>query len=426
MDTKLKKNCEIFSVCSFPPPKTKKRETKIKETPNLAKIYHNMYKEKERNTITSTLDERNRMKEEGTSILTQEEDPVVQFVGLKDIDDPFNERYDHSSSPWLLLRTILILPLTLIRIILITGIIVIFSSLLILVIRGERYSRLRGWKKRLFELVYYCGNRMCLFIIGVYWLKTVEVKESTLAAYQEIVRSRHVATTKKKETDSQNKNHDSSTYKLDPDLYSKYDIDPAAIVVSNHVCPFDPFLVSYSFDNPITFVAKAEVKQSILAVTTKMMEVLYVEKNNQEKLIHDMYERIREYYEHLSARNKKKGDTEQIVDEQEEDEQRPPPLVIFSEGTTTSGYQMLKFHTGAFRFGAPVSPLVIRFPYKWFNMVSYLLVNTDNMSCVSNANLYPFVIGLDKYYPRLEILFVPLFPNIYSSYNYKIPKIYSQ
>jgi 1-acyl-sn-glycerol-3-phosphate acyltransferase len=327
-----------------------------------------MIEEKKRNT-TNNLDERNGMKEADTDILTQEEDPTVQLVGLKDIDDPFNERHDYSSSPCLLLRAILILPLTLIRVILLTGIILIFSGLLLLVIRGEGYSRLRGWKKRLFEFVYYCGNRTCLFIIGVYWLKIVEIKESTLASYQKIVRSRHVATVKKKEMDSQDKNHNFSTYKLDPDLYSKYDIDPAAIVVSNHVCPFDPFLIAYLFDNPVTFVAKAEVKQSILAITAKMMEVLYVEKNNQEKLIHDMYERIREYYEHLSARNKKKGDTEQIVNEQEEeDEQRPPPLVIFPEGTTTSGYQMLKFHTGAFRFGAPVSPLVIRLPYKWFNM----------------------------------------------------------
>jgi 1-acyl-sn-glycerol-3-phosphate acyltransferase len=44
-----------------------------------------------------------------------------------------------------------------------------------------------------------------------------------------------------------------------------------------------------------------------------------------------------------------------------------PPLVIFPEATTTNGYFLIKFHTGVFRGGFPVVPVVIKYRYRRFS-----------------------------------------------------------
>ncbi|GJD07870.1 Lysophospholipid acyltransferase LPEAT1 [Galdieria sulphuraria] len=49
-------------------------------------------------------------------------------------------------------------------------------------------------------------------------------------------------------------------------------------------------------------------------------------------------------------------------------EQRPvAPLVIFPEATTTNGHFLIKFHTGVFRGGFPVVPVVIKYRYRRFS-----------------------------------------------------------
>lgn len=37
------------------------------------------------------------------------------------------------------------------------------------------------------------------------------------------------------------------------------------------------------------------------------------------------------------------------------------PLVVFPEGTTSNGHFLTHFHTGAFRSGEPVQPLIIKY-----------------------------------------------------------------
>ena len=40
-----------------------------------------------------------------------------------------------------------------------------------------------------------------------------------------------------------------------------------------------------------------------------------------------------------------------------------PPLAVCPEGTTTTGHCMIHFHTGAFRAGLPVQPVVVSLPF---------------------------------------------------------------
>lgn len=42
-------------------------------------------------------------------------------------------------------------------------------------------------------------------------------------------------------------------------------------------------------------------------------------------------------------------------------------VVVFPEGTTSNGRYLTHFHRGAFVPGAPVKPVVLRYPYTQFN-----------------------------------------------------------
>lgn len=42
-------------------------------------------------------------------------------------------------------------------------------------------------------------------------------------------------------------------------------------------------------------------------------------------------------------------------------------LAIFSEGTTTNGHHLINFRRGAFVAGCPIQPVIIEYPYTYFN-----------------------------------------------------------
>ena len=43
-------------------------------------------------------------------------------------------------------------------------------------------------------------------------------------------------------------------------------------------------------------------------------------------------------------------------------------LLIFPEGTTTNGSCLIHFHSGAFKAGLPVQPVIIRYPFNHFSI----------------------------------------------------------
>lgn len=69
----------------------------------------------------------------------------------------------------------------------------------------------------------------------------------------------------------------------------------------------------------------------------------------------------------LVDRNSKSGTS--IIDQLREraDDPARQPIMIFPEGTTTNGTHLIHFHKGGFVPGAPVKPMIIRYPYKSFS-----------------------------------------------------------
>ncbi|XP_078149036.1 lysophospholipid acyltransferase LPEAT1-like isoform X2 [Carex rostrata] len=80
-----------------------------------------------------------------------------------------------------------------------------------------------------------------------------------------------------------------------------------------------------------------------------------------------------------------------------------PPVMIFPEGTTTNGEYLLPFKTGAFLGGAPVLPMITKYPYQRLSLA------WESISGVPHAILvlcqfinYMDVIKLPVYYPSEE------------------------
>lgn len=43
------------------------------------------------------------------------------------------------------------------------------------------------------------------------------------------------------------------------------------------------------------------------------------------------------------------------------------PIILFPEGTTTNGKALIRFQAGSFRAGAPVQPILVKLPHRFFN-----------------------------------------------------------
>ena len=53
---------------------------------------------------------------------------------------------------------------------------------------------------------------------------------------------------------------------------------------------------------------------------------------------------------------------QQIESRAKDDEQRYPPTMLFPEATVSNGSCLLTFKSGAFAPGAPVQPVILRYP----------------------------------------------------------------
>ena len=79
-----------------------------------------------------------------------------------------------------------------------------------------------------------------------------------------------------------------------------------------------------------------------------------------------------------------------------------PPTVIFPEATCTNATALIQFKAGAFAAGAPVQPVVLRYPYRFLD-VSWcgscsILLNVLHMMC--------------QVYNRMEVTYLPVYvPN---------------
>jgi 1-acyl-sn-glycerol-3-phosphate acyltransferase len=278
--------------------------------------------------------------------LLVEREQNIEMSGITDIDNEYQERRDESHTTWALTRAILLSPLAITRAFIVFSTIFLAAAASTLLLNGRKYSNLNGFIRRLFDFIFYIGTRISVFILGIHWIEYVYISDEEMKKMQDTVRNRvhsPLPTSNSSEPDK----------KLDAKLVNDHTIDPY-LIVSNHVTSFDSFILKHCMGT-ITAVAKDDVKESAIGTIAKNMDCLFVDKNNKKQIVEEMFNRTKHYYEHLQKNVRSINDP------------RPPRLIIYPEGTTSSGHQMLRFQTGACRSGAPIQPVVLRFPYKFFN-----------------------------------------------------------
>ncbi|XP_012071794.1 lysophospholipid acyltransferase LPEAT1 isoform X3 [Jatropha curcas] len=179
----------------------------------------------------------------------------------------------------------------------------------------EDFAHMGGWRR---TVIVWSGrflSRTMLFVLGFYWIKeTYRILEQP-----------------------QNDDKDQSE---EPER-------PGAII-SNHVSYLDIlYHMSSSFSS---FVAKRSVaKLPLIGLISKCLGCVFVQRESKSSdfkgVAGVVTERVREAHENKNA----------------------PIMMLFPEGTTTNGDFLLPFKTGAFLAGAPVLPVILRYPYQRFS-----------------------------------------------------------
>ncbi|TVU21218.1 hypothetical protein EJB05_30843 [Eragrostis curvula] len=179
---------------------------------------------------------------------------------------------------------------------------------------GGRF-RLSGWRR---DAVLSSGralSRAMLFVFGFYWIRET---------YRGLPNAEDV--------------HQDQSEKLER---------PGA-VVSNHVSYVDIlYHMSASFPS---FVAKNSVSRlPLVGIISKCLGCIFVQRESK-----------------ASDSQGVSGAVTERVQEVCQDK-NSPMMLLFPEGTTTNGDYLLPFKTGAFLAGAPVQPVILRYPYKRFS-----------------------------------------------------------
>ncbi|XP_015575280.1 lysophospholipid acyltransferase LPEAT1 isoform X2 [Ricinus communis] len=180
----------------------------------------------------------------------------------------------------------------------------------------EDFAHVEGWRR---AVIVWCGrllSRAMLFVFGFYWIKeTYRILEEE---------------------------------KEGKDAESEEEFERPGAIISNHVSYLDIlYHMSSSFPS---FVAKRSVaKLPLVGLISKCLGCVYVQRESKSSdfkgVAGVVVERVREAYENRSA----------------------PIMMLFPEGTTTNGDFLLPFKTGAFLAGAPVLPVILRYPYQRFS-----------------------------------------------------------
>ncbi|XP_022769801.1 lysophospholipid acyltransferase LPEAT1-like isoform X2 [Durio zibethinus] len=183
----------------------------------------------------------------------------------------------------------------------------------------EDYAHLGGWRRAVIVRSGRFLSRSLLFLVGFYWINDTH-------------------------KDSANTQENSST---EANNQSEEQERPGAIV-SNHVSYLDIlYHMSSSFPS---FVAKRSVaKIPLVGLISKCLGCVYVQRESKSSdfkgVAGVVSDRVHEAHHSESG----------------------PIMMLFPEGTTTNGDYLLPFKTGAFLAGAPVVPVILRYPYQRFS-----------------------------------------------------------
>uniref|UniRef100_A0A2P2JBI7 Lysophospholipid acyltransferase LPEAT1 isoform X3 n=1 Tax=Rhizophora mucronata TaxID=61149 RepID=A0A2P2JBI7_RHIMU len=231
----------------------------------------------------------------------------------------------------------------------------------------EDFAHMRGWRR---EVIVRCGrflSRILLFLLGFFWINET---------YKDVELPQH----KSQATENEDKGQSAEPER------------PGA-VISNHVSYLDIlYHMSSSFPS---FVAKRSVaKLPLVGLISKCMGCVYVQRESKSSdfkgISGVVTERVKEAHQNTSA----------------------PMMMLFPEGTTTNGDYILPFKTGAFLAGAPVVPVILRYPYQRFSLA------WDSISGVRHV-----IFLLCQFINRMEVIWLPVY---YPSQEEKDdPKLYA-
>ncbi|KAK8601254.1 hypothetical protein V6N12_051094 [Hibiscus sabdariffa] len=215
----------------------------------------------------------------------------------------------------------------------------------------DDYAHLGGWRRSVIVRSGRFLSRSLLFVVGFYWIS--ETRKDSAACTQE---------------NSKNEgNH-----------LSEEQERPGAIV-SNHVSYLDIlYHMSSSFPS---FVAKRSVaKIPLVGLISKCLGCVYVQRESKSSdfkgVAGVVTDRVHEANQNKSA----------------------PMMMLFPEGTTTNGDYLLPFKTGAFLAGAPVVPVILRYPYQRFSPA------WDSITGVRHV-----VLLLCQFVNHMEVIHLPIY-----------------
>ncbi|KAH0680531.1 hypothetical protein KY284_021616 [Solanum tuberosum] len=184
----------------------------------------------------------------------------------------------------------------------------------------EDYAHTGGWRRTVMMQSGMFLSRVMLFVFGFYWIRET---------YQPI------------NLNGNSNNEDGSKQQAE-------ELERPGAIVSNHISYLD-ILYHKSSSFP-SFVAKRSVaKLPLVGLISKCLGCVYVQRESKSPDFKGVSgvvnERIREAHQNKSA----------------------PIMLLFPEGTTTNGDFLLPFKSGAFLSGAPVQPVILRYPYQRFS-----------------------------------------------------------
>ncbi|XP_016486783.1 lysophospholipid acyltransferase LPEAT1 isoform X2 [Nicotiana tabacum] len=181
----------------------------------------------------------------------------------------------------------------------------------------EDYAHIGGWRRAVMMQSGMFLSRVMLFVFGFYWISET---------YCPI------------DLDADSNNEHGSKDQAE-------ELERPGAIVSNHISYLDIlYHMSSSFPS---FVAKRSVaKLPLVGLISKCLGCVYVQRESKSPDFKGVSgvvnERIREAHQNKSA----------------------PIMLLFPEGTTTNGDFLLPFKSGAFLSGAPVQPVILRYPYQ--------------------------------------------------------------
>ncbi|XP_039061709.1 lysophospholipid acyltransferase LPEAT1-like [Hibiscus syriacus] len=214
----------------------------------------------------------------------------------------------------------------------------------------EDYAHLGGWRRAVIVRLGRFLSRSLLFVAGFYWINE----------------------TPKDSSSSQENSKNEGTHVSEEN-------EPPGAIVSNHVSYIDIlYHMSSSFPS---FVAKRSVaKIPFVGLISKCLGCVYVQRESKSSdfkgVAGVVTDRVHKAHQNKSA----------------------PMMMLFPEGTTTNGDYLLPFKTGAFLAGAPMVPVILRYPYQRFSPA------WDTITGVRHV-----VLLLCQFVNHMEVIHLPIY-----------------